>query len=49
MRCIFKGNIPLAELVLRILLREPTLTVDIMETQRDNKRPFSGRYKQQSG
>ena len=25
MRCIFKDNIPLAELVLRILLREPTL------------------------
>ena len=33
MRRIFKGNIPLAELVLRILLREPTLTVEKMETQ----------------
>ena len=38
MRCIFKDNIPLAELVLRILLREPTLTVEKVETQRDNKR-----------
>ena len=28
MRCIFKDNIPLAELVLRILLREPTLIVE---------------------
>lgn len=34
MRCIFKDNIPLAELVLRILLREPTLTVEKVEIQR---------------
>ena len=43
MRCIFKDNIPLAELVLRILLREPTLTVEKVETQRDNKRLAGGR------
>ena len=43
MRCIFKDNIPLAELVLRILLREPTLTVEKVETQRDNKRLVGGR------
>lgn len=43
MRCIFKDNIPLAELVLRILLREPTLIVEKVETQRDNKRLVGGR------
>ena len=43
MRCIFKHNIPLAELVLRILLREPTLIVEKVETQRDNKRLVGGR------
>ena len=43
MRCIFKDNIPLAELVLRILLREPTLTVEKVETQRDNRRLVGGR------
>ena len=43
MRCIFKDNIPLADLVLRILLREPTLTVEKVETQRDNKRLVGGR------
>ena len=43
MRCIFKDNIPLAELVLRILLQEPTLTVEKVETQKDNKRLVGGR------
>jgi hypothetical protein len=43
MRCIFKDNIPLAQLVLRILLREPKLVVEKVETQRDNKRLVGGR------
>lgn len=43
MRCIFKDNIPLSQLVLRILLGEPDLIVETVETQRDNKRLVGGR------
>lgn len=38
MRCLFKDNIPLAELVLRILTDKPDLVITGCETQKDMKR-----------
>lgn len=38
MRCIFRDNKPLAQLVLRIILEKPDLIVERVETQRDAKR-----------
>ncbi len=38
MRCLFKDNIPLAELVLRIITDKPDLMVTGCETQKDMKR-----------
>ena len=37
MRCMFRGNKPLAQLVLRILIRKEDLFVDRLETQADLK------------
>lgn len=38
MRCLFKDNIPLAELVLRILTGKPDLVITSCQTQKDMKR-----------
>ena len=38
MRCLIKANIPLAELVLRIITDKPDLKVTRCETQKDMKR-----------
>lgn len=38
MRCMFKDNIPLAELVLRIITDKQDLTITVCETQKDMKR-----------
>ena len=38
MRCMFKNNIPLAELVLRILTDKPDLIITACQTQKDMKR-----------
>ena len=38
MRCLFKDNIPLAELVLRIITKKPDLIITDCETQKDMKR-----------
>ncbi len=38
MRCLFKDNIPLAELVLRIIIGRQDLTITGCETQKDMKR-----------
>ena len=38
MRCLFKDNIPLAELVLRVITDKPDLKVISCETQKDMKR-----------
>ncbi len=38
MRCMFKDNIPLAELVLRIITDRQDLTITGCETQKDMKR-----------
>ena len=38
MRCIFRDNIPLAQMVLRILTGKPDLVVTRLETQKDFKR-----------
>lgn len=38
MRCLFKDNIPLAELVLRIVTNKPDLKIIKCETQKDMKR-----------
>lgn len=38
MRCMFKDNIPLAQLVLRILTGKPDLIITSCETQKDMKR-----------
>lgn len=38
MRCIFRDNIPLAQLVLRIITGKPDLTITDCQTQKDMKR-----------
>lgn len=38
MRCLFKDNIPLAELVLRIIIGKKDLVITDCETQKDMKR-----------
>ena len=38
MRCLFKNNIPLAELVLRIITGKPDLVITDCQTQKDMKR-----------
>ena len=38
MRCLFKDNIPLVELVLRIITDKPDLFITDCETQKDMKR-----------
>lgn len=38
MRCLFKDNIPLAELVLRIITGKPDLIITACQTQKDMKR-----------
>ena len=38
MRCLFKDNIPLAELVLRIITGKPDLIITECQTQKDMKR-----------
>lgn len=38
MRCLFRDNIPLAELVLRIITGKPDLTITDCQTQKDMKR-----------
>ena len=38
MRCMFKDNIPLAQLVLRIIIGKPDLIITSCETQKDMKR-----------
>ena len=38
MRCLFKDNIPLAELVLRVITDKPNLMVTSCDTQKDMKR-----------
>jgi len=38
MRCLFKDNIPLAQLVLRIITRKPDLIITECQTQKDMKR-----------
>ena len=38
MRCIFRDNIPLAQLVLRILTGKKDLEITKLETQKDMKR-----------
>ncbi len=43
MRCIFRDNIPLAQMVLRIILNKPDLIVETLETQADFKRLVGGR------
>ena len=43
MRCIFKDNIPLVQMVLRILIRKDDLVITKLETQRDIKRLVGAR------
>ena len=43
MRCLFKDNIPLAELVLRILTGKPDLVITSCQTQKDMKRLVGAR------
>ena len=43
MRCLFKDNIPLAQLVLRIITQKDDLEVISLETQRDMKRLVGAR------
>ena len=43
MRCIFRDNIPLAQLVLRILTGKPDLEIIKLETQKDMKRLVGAR------
>ena len=43
MRCIFRDNIPLAQLVLRIITGREGLEVKSVETQRDMKRLVGAR------
>ena len=43
MRCLFKDNIPLAELVLRIITEKPDLIITDCETQKDMKRLVGAR------
>ena len=38
MRCLFKDNIPLAQLVLRIITGKPDLIITECQTQKDMKR-----------
>ena len=38
MRCLFKDNVPLAELVLRIITDKPDLVITECQTQKDMKR-----------
>ena len=38
MRCLFKDNVPLAELVLRIITGKPDLVITECQTQKDMKR-----------
>ena len=38
MRCIFRDNIPLAQMVLRILIGKKDLVITKLETQKDMKR-----------
>jgi len=38
MRCLFKNNIPLAELVLRIIKNKQDLIITDCQTQKDMKR-----------
>ena len=38
MRCLFKDNIPLAEMVLRIITGKPDLVITDCQTQKDMKR-----------
>ena len=38
MRCLFKDNIPLAQLVLRIITGKPDLLITDCQTQKDMKR-----------
>ena len=38
MRCLFKDNIPLAEMVLRIITGKPDLVITNCQTQKDMKR-----------
>ena len=38
MRCLFKDNVPLAELVLRIIIGKPDLVITECQTQKDMKR-----------
>ena len=38
MRCLFKDNIPLAEMVLRIIKGKPDLIITDCQTQKDMKR-----------
>lgn len=43
MRCIFKDNIPLTQLVLSIITEKPDLTITSVETQKDMKRLVGAR------
>lgn len=43
MRCLFKGNIPLAQFVLRIIINKPDLVITDMNTQADMKRLVGAR------
>lgn len=43
MRCLFKDNIPLVELVLRIITGKPDLVITECQTQKDMKRLAGGR------
>ena len=43
MRCIFRDNIPLAQLVLRILTGKKDLEITKLETQKDMKRLVGAR------
>ena len=43
MRCLFKDNIPLAELVLRIITGKPDLIITDCQTQKDMKRLVGAR------
>ena len=43
MRCIFKDNIPLAQLVLSIITEKPDLKITSLETQKDLKRLVGAR------
>ncbi|MBR1560940.1 MAG: PD-(D/E)XK nuclease family transposase [Clostridia bacterium] len=43
MRCIFRDNVPLAELVLRIVTGIPDLTITALQTQKDMKRLVGAR------